>query len=132
MLKRMTIGLVLLVGLCFGAGRRPGAVFLMIWPGSRPTALWGAFSAIADDASAAYYNPAGLGFQKNIVISGSHVNWLPGLAEDMYYEYLAVSAPFTKVGTFAFNGVYLTTGETIVQNESGTVIGTYTTFDFSL
>jgi hypothetical protein len=104
----------------------------MIWPGSRPTALGGSFSAIADDASAAYYNPAGLGFQKNIVISGSHVNWLPGLAEDMYYEYLAVSAPFTKVGTFAFNGVYLTTGETIVQDENGTVIGTYTTFDFSL
>ncbi len=132
MVKRITIGLVLLSGLCFGAGRRPGAVFLMIWPGSRPTALGGAFTAIADDASAAYYNPAGLGFQQNIIISGTHVNWLPELAPDMYYEYLAVSAPFSKVGTFAFNGVYLTTGETVVQNESGTVIGTYTTFDFSL
>ncbi len=132
MLKRITIGLMLLSGLCIGAGRRPGAVFLYIWPGSRPTALGGAFSAIADDASAAYYNPAGLGFQRNIVVSGTHVNWLPELADDMYYEYLAVSAPFDKVGTFAFNGIYLTTGETVVQDASGAVIGTYTTFDLSM
>jgi hypothetical protein len=132
MLRRITIGVVLLSGLCLGAGRRPGAVFLMIWPGSRPTALGGAFSAIADDASAAYYNPGGLGFQRSIVLSMMHVNWLPGLWDDMYYEYLAVAAPFKKVGTFAFNGVYLTTGETVVQNESGTVIGTYTTFDLSM
>lgn len=132
MLKRITIGVVLLSGVCFGAGRRPGAVFLMIWPGSRPTALGGAFTAIADDASAAYYNPGGLGFQRNIILSMMHVNWLPDLWPGMYYEYLAVAAPFKKVGTFAFNGIYLTTGETVVQNESGTVIGTYTTFDLSM
>jgi hypothetical protein len=104
----------------------------MIWPGSRPAALGGSFTAIADDASAAYYNPGGLGFQEYRNGSFMHVNWLPGLWEGMYYEYLAVSAPFKNIGTFAFNGVYLTTGETTVQDGSGTIIGTYTTFDISL
>lgn len=131
MFKRITLALLVLSGLLMGA-KRPGAVFLMIWPGSRPTALGGAFTAIADDASAAYYNPAGLGFQRNINLSMMHVNWLPGLYQGMYYEYLAVSAPFEKVGTFAFNGVYLTTGETEVYDSEQQLIGTYTTFDFSL
>ncbi|MBD3286709.1 hypothetical protein GF359_08895, partial [candidate division WOR-3 bacterium] len=125
MIKRITLLLVLTAGL-LPAAKRPGAVFLMIWPGSRPTALGGAYTAIADDASAAYYNPGGLGFQKDINMSLMHVNWLPGLYEGMYYEYLAVSSPFKKIGTFAFNGVYLTTGETPVTDANGNVITTYT------
>jgi len=131
MIKRITLLLVLATGL-LPAAKRPGAVFLMIWPGSRPTALGGAFSGIADDASAAYYNPGGLGFQKDINLSLMHVNWLPELWPDMYYEYLAASAPFKDIGTFAFNGVYLTTGETQVQDGSGNIIGSYTTFDLSM
>ncbi len=132
MLKRTALLLVLMCGLLGAAAKhRPGAVFLTIWPGSRPTALGGSYTAIADDASAAYYNPGGLGFQNKVNLSIMHVNWLTGLAPDMYYEYLAVSSPFKNIGTFSFNGIYLTTGETpVVQN--GQQIGTYTTFDFSL
>lgn len=132
MLKRTALLMLGLSGLLLGAAKhRPGAVFLTIWPGSRPTALGGSFTAIADDASATFYNPGGLGFQDKINLSIMHVNWLPALALDMYYEYLAVSSPFTKIGTFSFNGIYLTTGETpVVVN--GSNLGSYTTFDFSL
>jgi len=41
-----------------------GAIFLMIRPGARPSGMGSAFCAIADDATATYYNPAGLAFLK--------------------------------------------------------------------
>jgi len=114
----------------FGA-QRPGAVFLLIWPGARPTALGGAFSAIADDATACYYNQAGLAFMNSTIVSLQHANWLPGLHPDMYYEYAGVTRSF-RMGTFGFNVIYLTTGETDVYNESGIYLGTYTTFDIAV
>ncbi len=133
MIKRITLLVLMLSVVVFGQPKRPGAVFLTIWPGSRPTALGGCFTAISDDASAAYYNPGGLGYQQDAVnFSLMHVNWLPGLAKDMYYEYLAVAAPFKGIGTFAFNGIYLTTGETVIKKSDATLIGSYNTFDFAL
>jgi hypothetical protein len=41
----------------------PGATFLMVWPSARSTALAGAVTALADDAEAERYNPAGMAFQ---------------------------------------------------------------------
>jgi hypothetical protein len=113
------------------AGQRPGAVFLMIWPGARATALSGSFSATADDATACYYNQAGLAFMEQTVISLQHAPWLSGLYPDMYYEYAGVTKPF-KVGTFGLNIIYLTTGETEVRNFEGVYLGRYTTFDISV
>jgi hypothetical protein len=39
-----------------------GAIFLMIRPGARASGMGSAFCAIADDATATYFNPAGLAF----------------------------------------------------------------------
>jgi len=39
-----------------------GAVFLMIRPGARASGMGSAFCAVADDATATYFNPAGLAF----------------------------------------------------------------------
>jgi hypothetical protein len=39
-----------------------GAIFLLIRPGARPSGMGSAFAAIADDATATYFNPAGLAF----------------------------------------------------------------------
>ncbi|MBN2379222.1 PorV/PorQ family protein [candidate division WOR-3 bacterium] len=130
MFKRI-IFLLVIAGV-FPTIKGADASFLLIWPGSRPAALGGAFTAIADDASAALYNPAGLGFQKDMNLLLMHANWLPDLYPGMYFEYLAASASIPKVGTFAFNGVYLSTGECIVTDGSGNLIGSYTTFDYSL
>lgn len=41
-----------------------GAIFLMIRPGARPSGMGSAFCAVADDATATYYNPAGIAFLK--------------------------------------------------------------------
>ncbi len=47
-----------------------GAGFALFEHGARGVALGGAFGATADDASAIYYNPAGLGFQTGTQFAG--------------------------------------------------------------
>ncbi|MFO7637898.1 MAG: PorV/PorQ family protein [bacterium] len=115
-----------------GANQNPGAVFLMIWPAARPTAMGGAFTSIADDASTVYYNPGGLAFMGGTHVTLMHANWLPGLYPGMYYEYAALTHKFQQQGSAGLNVIYLTTGETDVINEQGQFLGRYTTFDVSL
>lgn len=123
--------LVLFFSTLLFAQRRPGAVFLLIWPGARPTALAGSFAAIADDPTACYYNQAGLAFIKKPMITLQHANWLPALQPDMYYEFIGVTKAF-KFGTLGFDIIYLTTGKTQVVSPEGIHLGEYTTFDISI
>ncbi len=121
--------LLILVSLA-GAAQRPGCVFLLIWPGARATAMAGAFSAIADDATACYYNHGGLAFIDRQTITLQHAPWLSGLHEGMYYEYAGYTRP-VKNGTAGVNIIYLTTGPTDVVDKDGNYLGTYTTFDIA-
>ena len=67
-----------------------GAIFLLIAPGARAGGMGEAHVAVANDAYASYWNPAGLGFLDGQELAMMHVNWLPGLADDLYYEFLAL------------------------------------------
>ena len=64
-----------------------GAIFLLISPGARAGGMGEAQVAVANDAYASYWNPAGLAFQEGSELAVMHVNWLPSLADDMYYEF---------------------------------------------
>jgi long-subunit fatty acid transport protein len=91
-MNRGTTWIALLLGCGLAAAsQNPGAVFLMIWPAARPTALGGAFTAIADDASTVYYNPGGMAFLERTNATLMHCNWLPGLYPGMYYEYAGLT-----------------------------------------
>ncbi len=136
-MRSSTIALVLVllfISIAYPGGENPGAVFLMIWPGARPTALGGAFTSVADDATTTYYNPGGLGFMNSLDVTLQHANWLPGLAPegvDMYYEFLGATRSLKEKGTVGLNIIYLTTGKTEVINERGENLGEYTTFDIA-
>ena len=78
-LKKIIVAAGLLITVALQA--RPseaGVIFLGIGPGARPTGMGDSFVAIADDATATYWNPAGLGFQTGKEATLMHVNWLPG------------------------------------------------------
>jgi len=60
----MMVAVILLSSAYAWAISEGGAIFLMIRPGARPSGMGSAFCAIADDATATYYNPAGLAFLK--------------------------------------------------------------------
>jgi hypothetical protein len=131
-MKQKAFLLALAVVAVAGASQNPGAVFLMIWPAARPTSMGGAFAAIADDASAIYYNPGGLAFMERTNATLMHCNWLPGLYQGMYYEYAGLTHNLRDRGTVGGSVTYLTTGETDVINERNEFLGRYTTFDVAV
>jgi hypothetical protein len=111
--------------------RGPGAVFLMIFPDARTTALGGCGTALTDLDANTYYNPAGIAFGPRIAATWTHVNWLPGLYPRMSYEHAGVAYRLDERLCLAANVIYLTTGETDVIDEHGSFLGRYRTWDLS-
>jgi hypothetical protein len=66
-----------------------GAQFLKIAPSARPAGMGEAFAGVADDISALYYNPAGIGTLKRVEVAGSHT----ALFQGINYEHAAVAVP---------------------------------------
>ena len=98
---------LLMVGLCVGAlpdgawatpESRSAPLLLLIEPGSRAIAMGESYVAVADDATASYFNPAALVGQSKKKLHFSHTAWLPKLADDLSYEFLAYSMPVGRVG----------------------------------
>jgi long-subunit fatty acid transport protein len=80
-------------------GQRAGistAQFLKIGVGSRATALGESFVAVANDASALYWNPAGLVQINNNQVIFSHNNWIADINHDF------IGAVYQLDGTNAF------------------------------
>ncbi|MBC8256183.1 MAG: PorV/PorQ family protein [Candidatus Marinimicrobia bacterium] len=96
-----------------------GAIFLLIAPGAGPQGSGEAQVAKADDAYASYYNPAGLGFLKGTEVAGMHVNWLPNLASDLYYEFITYRHHIEGLGSLGGHIIYLNLGEQIGMDEFG-------------
>jgi len=101
------------------AGTR-AAEFLSLPVGGRGVAMGGAFGAVADDISAAWWNPAGLGF----IESPQAFLAVTGLPLDVRYTYAAAASPLLegKLVLGGFMGM-LTSGEqeiTTVARPEGT------------
>jgi len=72
------------------------AAFLEIGVGARAQALGGAFTALANDASALYWNPAGLTQLSSITVAMHHTEWLA----DTKFEYFGAIIPMGNSMTF--------------------------------
>ena len=106
------------VGYLWAVGEA-GAIFLLIAPGAGPAGTGEAQVAKADDVYASYYNPAGLGFLKETEVAGMHVNWLPNLASDLYYEFITYRRHIKGLGSLGGHIIYLNLGEQIGMDEFG-------------
>ncbi|MGH7587268.1 MAG: hypothetical protein ACRELU_01620, partial [Gemmatimonadota bacterium] len=73
-----------------------GGEFLTIPMGARGVAMGQSFTAVVDDISALWWNPAGLGFMRSPAAFFTNVN----LPLDVQYNYAGVGAP-----VFGGNGV---------------------------
>ena len=110
-----------------------GAIFLLIAPGASAAGTGEAQVAKANDAYASYYNPAGLGFQNKAGMAGMHVNWLPNLADDLYYEFLAYKQPMKNMdGTLGGHLIYLNLGEQMGMDEMGNETGQFKSYMWAL
>jgi hypothetical protein len=138
---RLRNGLILatiLVGIALGGMTKIGttaAPMLKVGIG-RATGMGDAFVAVADDASSAYWNPAGLAQLTSRQITINHIDWIA----DVNHEFLTVALPL-KIGTVAFSVTALTMGDmrntltddatTVAREDTGTGL-TFGASEFAL
>ena len=109
------------------------AEFLLVAPGARPGGLGEANVALANDAYATYWNPAGLGFLRGTQVSGMHANWLPELKlGDMYYDFASIIRHYEGIGTMGLSATYINYGDQTRTDEQGTDLGTFTSFEYAI
>ena len=119
----LSVALLLMVGLLlptisaaeeFAKVGTVGAQFMKIPVGARGVAMGSAFSAISDDATAMFWNPAGLVFIDKTAVSVEQINWIA----DISYNSFAAAYTLEDIGTFGVHGIFTDYGDDIV----GTVV----------
>ncbi|NIV03246.1 PorV/PorQ family protein, partial [Candidatus Saccharibacteria bacterium] len=129
---------VSLISPIFAQGEATG-LFLMINPGARQGGMGEAGVALADDATAIYWNPAGLAFQYNDPEKDNqgeatlmHVNWLPQFnLSDLYYDYAAGRYHLPGVGEIGGSIQFINYGENVQTDTEGNQIGTFNSNEFA-
>ncbi len=105
--------------------------FLQIEPDSRAPGMGNTGVAIADNASAVFWNPAGLAFQDGTQISFTHANWLPNFNTDLFYDYLVGRHYIDGIGTFGAHITFLNLGEQVQTDETGREIRTFSSYEIA-
>ena len=118
----MKLLLLLLLNYLLAVGEA-GAIFLLIAPGAGPQGTGEAQVAKADDDYATFYNPAGLAFLSGREAVGMDVQWLPNLADDLFYEFIAYRHELPVIGVVGGNLTYLNLGKQMRTDDVGTDLG---------
>lgn len=103
----------------------------IIPPGGRANGMGECFVAIADDATASWWNPGGVAYLKGRNLAFMHSQLVPDLASDVYYEYLGYTHEISNVGTLSFGIVYLTYGTWNATDDAGKDLGTVDSWEAS-
>ena len=104
--------------------------FVQISPSARAIAVGGAYTALGDDVSSIYYNPAGVASVLTNEIEMAYISLYQGLS----YETLAFAYPMEPVfhglgGTFAVSVNMLQPGTLEKTNDVGVTISTFSAGD---
>lgn len=95
------------------------AAFLEIGPGGTAVAMGNAFVSRANDATALYWNAAGIALLPKNEVNVAHTNWIGETA----YDYAALVIPLESFGTIGLSFTSLSTGDmkvTTVDMPEGT------------
>ena len=109
-----------------------GVVFLKIEPDSRAAGMGNAGVALADNASAMFWNPAGLGFQTGTEAGITHSNWLPEFTSDLFYEHLVAKHHVNNWGTFGAHLTFLNLGSHEGRDHNNISTGTFKSYDLAM
>lgn len=105
--------------------------FLQIEPDSRGAGMGNTGVATADNASAMFWNPAGLAYQTNNQISITHANWLPAFNADLFYDYLVGTYYVEGIGTIGGHITFLNLGEQVRTSSDNIELGRFNSFELA-
>ena len=105
-----------------------GFAFLKINVGGRAVGMGGAYTGLADDESALYYNPAGIAALEERRFIAEYHNYFT----DLQSGFAGLVRPVGDGKTAAVHVTYLNYGEFIQTDRSGVVEGTFGGGDFML
>ena len=113
------------------------AQFLLIAPGARSGGMGKAFTAVANDGTGEYYNPAGIIGTKYVSGEVFYTYWLPALADDLRYIYASGVINTNnllpcKFGALGASFTMLSLGTQIHTDEYGEVLGVFSSHDWAL
>lgn len=103
----------------FSKAGSAAAQFLKVGVGAKAMALGGAYGALADDATALYWNPAGIALIKNPVLCGSYTKWFA----DITHQFVGVVLPLERYGVIGLSTVFLSMDDmeiTTIEQPRGT------------
>ena len=105
--------------------------FLQIEPDSRSAGMGNTGVALADNAAALFWNPAGFAFQEGTQIGITHSNWLPNFNTDLFYDYIVGKMHIDGIGTIGAHITYFNLGEQVQTDETGLELGTFRSYEFA-
>ncbi|MDZ7264255.1 MAG: PorV/PorQ family protein [candidate division KSB1 bacterium] len=131
MSEKKTVVWLILLGLMLSGGSlmaqsfskvgQAGATFLKIDIGARAVAMGGAQVAATNDASALFWNPAGIGFLSKRSFHFAYNQWIA----DISHSFVAIGMPLGNIGSVGISLTSLGYGEmeeTTITNPDGTGI----------
>ena len=133
MFKKLILSAALLLAIALGAGTvwaqgEAGASSLIIPPGARANAMGQSYVAIADDATAIWWNPAGLAFIHRSM-DLMHSQLVPTLASDVFFEFVGGAWSVEGLGTVGASLDYLTYGSWEGTDPNNVYLGKFTSWE---
>lgn len=105
---------------------------LDIQPGGRQNGMGAAGVALTGDATGStWWNPAGLGFVEKSAIQVTYAQLVPGLANDVSYNYGTYVQPIKGLGAIGVGIVFLNYGQSEGTDQQGNPTGTFGSNEFS-
>lgn len=108
-----------------------GGQFLKIGVGARGSGMAGAYSAIANDVSSVYWNPAGIANVKAYAADFSHTFWFAGMSHSFAAAVIPVGEKFRVAASFTGFG----SGDILVTttaDQTGSTGGVYSVNDIAI
>ncbi len=106
--------------------------FLQIEPDSRASGMGMAGVAVADNAYAPFWNPAGLAGQTGTEVSFTHAPWLPALGANLSYEHLSGKHNLGTAGTLGGHLTYFNLGTQQATDDQGQDLGDFSSYEIAL
>jgi len=119
------------LGFASRAGAQTAAISLSIPPDGRANGMGEAYVALADDASATWWNPGGLAFLDKKEASLSYAKLVPDLADDVFIMFPAMAKPNVLGGTLGLSVIYLSYGTSPATSATGEDLGNFTSYEIA-